>query len=356
MKQWMLFIWTLSVTLTSTNMMAQPQQGCGSSGPEHYFNARRTTLPEQLTFLVSEKIIVVLECAEIQDIHTHLIDSVIFLMEYRMLPIRDSLARLTPPLLISVEPIGSGMLRITTTSKPGPLAEVVANASTDPYATTHFNYTIEYTIDKHHTLVLYLQSLSALQELTRLEIGQLLQAAKDDIAKKKIARFIAKRITYPLSPQTLRSGRSLDTAGVFIHQYADRGISISVNTGIGLLNNTFVPSVSFPVTYRQSKKSGGFQHFGIGFDMLLNMDPEKPYRMQKNWYADLLYGFSDSGIHLFAGYLIHRQGELIPPNACRLGFTAPIRKSGGLSYRVAYHFSATQSKQNLFETGIRYNF
>jgi hypothetical protein len=356
MKRCNQFCWLLFVLLYSSTAVAQTQGGCGSSGPEHYFKARRTTLPEQVTFLVSDEVIFVLECAEIQDIHTHLVDSVIHLMEYRMLPLRDTLAGLTPPLLITFEPIGNGMLRITTRNNPGPLAEVVAISSPDPYATTHFNYTIEYTIDKRHTLVIYLQRLSSFQELTRLEIGHLLQAAKEDVAKKEIARFIAKRFTYPLRSQPLVTGRSLDTAGVFIHKKADRGISLSVNTGISLLNNTFVPSVSFPVTYRQSKKTGGFQHFGIMFDMLLNMDPERPYRLQKNWYADLLFGFSESRMHLFAGYLIHREGKLIPQNACRIGFTAPIGKSGGLSFRVAYHFSATQTRQNLFETGIRFGF
>jgi len=351
-------IMIIGITMISLSsaLKAQPQQGCGSSGPEHYFNAHRTALPEQLTFLVNADVIVAVECAEIMKIPSPMVDQVIQLMHQRLLPILDSVSGLTPPLLISFQPIGGEMLSITIRSNPDTLAGFVYNPSSESYVSTHFNYILEYPINPSHTLVVYTQRLAAMEELLPLSIGTLLESAKEHIAQKKIAGFIAKRITYPLSRPGLMAPQSLDTAGVFIHQKADRGVSVAFNFGVSHLNNTFVPSVAFPVAYRQSRKSGGFHHYGIMFDMLLSMDPEEPFRLRKNWYADLFFGMSQSRMHLFAGYLIHREGELIPRNACRVGFMAPLVKTSGLSFRVAYHFSATQSRQQLFETGIRFNF
>jgi len=54
-----------------------------------------------------------------------------------------------------------------------------------------------------------------------------------------------------------------------------------------------------------------------------------------------------------AGYLIHREGELLSPNACRLSIGIPLTRSGALQWHTAYHFSTTQKGQSLIEMGVR---
>ncbi len=347
-----------AVTITITSLILtsiisglaaqQAGEGCGSSGPRHYFNISMTDHPEKLTFLINEDLIVAVECKEILLIPvTQLIDSVVSDFQQRLMGIEDSLNTFKTPLLIKFHHLYNGLVKLSVIRKDSLLYESVGKSGDETYQNTFFKYTIEYPVDESNTLVIYTNRLNFTEFISVSDIRGHVIKAQADIISRDIPRFAAKTCTY-----IIKDG-IIDLNAAHIHKYADRGIGITLNTGLSYLNGEFVPSISFPVVYMQSRKQGKPIQVGISFDILLSIDKEKQYRIRDNWYAEALIIPGKSYPTFFAGYLIHREGDLLPPDACRIGVDIPVTKSGNIRLRNAFHFSLTHPGQNLFETGIR---
>lgn len=340
-------LWVIFEILFFTTMAsAQPTGGgCGSSVPLHYFHQQRTPHPERLTLLFNEDLILCVESKEILEIPST-IDSAIGIMQRHLSRWKDSLMTLPPPQLIIFHQETGKRIRITV--MPDTLApfETVYQPKLDTYHTTRHSFTVIYPLDKDHTLVLYMNRWEDLWDPALQNIDTLIRQTVEHTTSLKISKFIAKNCTYHIMEGIP------DFAGAHIHQQGDRSIQITLNPGLSYLNGTFAPSIAFPVRFVRLHKRGHTIIYGLAFDILFHMDPERPYHIFNNWYADAEIEFTRSHTSIFAGYLIHREGDLLPPNAFRLGLDTRLYKTRNISMRAAYHFSLSQPSQNIFELGI----
>ena len=340
----LMVFWTLF--LGSIPAQSQSGGGCNASGPEHYLAIQRSHHPERLTMAFPNDLVVSIECREILTIPQGL-DSVIAQAKVHLERLHDTINTLGPPWLISITPADNGMIRIAVETDTIAPLQMVYHPDNQKYQPAHFRYNLVFRVSYQHTLVISMNAPTALKQLSSVVVDTLVARAITHVAKQEFPRWAAKSVTY----QVLNG--DLDTEGAHFHRLGSRKMGFNISPGLSYLNTTVAPSFAFPLVYARSTKRGNTISYGISFELLLHMDAEEPYRIRNNWYAEGLFRFGNPAATLSAGYLIHREGDLLPPNACRIGASVPINRSGSLQWFSAYHFSVTNKGQNLVETGIR---
>lgn len=338
----------LMLLLVGITVRSYPQQGCGSSGPEHYFKSSRSDHPERLTFICNRNnIIIAIECSEILEIPAgNRTDSLITEMLDYLNAVTDSVGSFTTPLAIVYSYLPGNNRRLNISANNDALAEFVFLNEEEKSVSNVFKFLAEFRLDSKNTVVIYFNKFSALDSIRNIRFSEIIREAQADIERRDISRHAAKSFTY-----NLIDARP-DTTSAYVYHYADRHISVGTNFGLSYVNGNFVPSISFPLAFSRSSKGGSQLLFGISFDIIMNMAPDEKYTIHDNWFVDGFIIKGDPGYKFFAGYLIDRKGELFPSNSCRLGIDIPLTSRGYTSLRTTYYFSAS-GRGNLFELGLR---
>jgi len=314
-------------------------------------------LPEKLSMFFNNKVKVVVESMEILKIpQDDKQDSIFRTMLKDINKIQDSLSRISTPLNIyySIFDKNSRKLRVCPNNEAK--AEFIFKGNSDTITSSFFNYQIEYYINRTNKLFIYTNKLSDLECLDKITYTDILKQIKTDLSNKKIASFRSKICTYPICNNTLDLNHAeISKKGSFM-------ISSGMDFGLAYLNDRFVPNISFSLAYIFSPKSEIKNMVGIDFQQFMNIDPNMAYHLEGNQFVDVFFNakmpnhpfYYGTDLRVFAGYLVHRQGNLFQENTWRWGFDMPAGKNFRISY-VLYRGKGSGDKElGLFEIGLKY--
>ena len=313
--------------------------------------------PEKLTFLFNNDVKMVIESKEILAIPQDQKQENFFRnLVADISKVQDSLSRLKEPLIISYSALDKNNRKLKVTFNTEAKAEFVFTGNSDTVVTSFFNYRIESNLNGNNKLIIYTNKLSSLMSLNEVSYVDIIRQVKSDIEVRKIPSNNTKKCEYSVTNNQINVTKVEFGKGF-------RGISPSADFGLSYLNDHFIPHVSVSLAYIFSKKAMMKSMLGLSFEGYVNMDPQKAYTQQENYFVDVFYNpkypfhpfFYFTDIKFLAGYLVHREGDIFPKDTWRFGFDMPAGKNFRITY-VVYMNTFKNDHSGLFEIGIKYKF
>jgi hypothetical protein len=321
-----------------------------------YAQHAREHLSEKLTLLLDNEIKIVIESNEILKIPADKEQDTIFRnLLADINKVQYSLSKLSLPITISYYNIDKNSRKLEVAANSGTKAEYIINGNSDTIANGFRNYTIECSLGKNNRLILCTNELSMLSRMNDIAFTEIVQQAKADISARKIPARKIKTCSYKIENNTI------DLASADILKRGVSVISPGASFGISYIYDRFLANVSASVGYVFVPKTETRKTIGISSECFANIDPNKAYNVQYNYFADVFFGSKKPHNKLyflrdtkvFIGYLFHCEGNAFQKNTLRWGLEMP---AGG-NFRiviVGYHTNLQKGNEGLFEIGIKY--
>ena len=322
------------------------------------FVNEKNTFPEQLTLLFNNDVKMVIESREILKIPQDKKQDTLFRnLLSDINKVQDSLSKMNVPLIISYNLNDKNSRKLKVTNNPEAKAEFIFTGNSDTVASSFFNYKIEYNLDWNNRLILYANKLSGLSSLNEIVFTEIILQAKTDISGREIAAYKAKTCSYKIK------NNKIDISNADIKKHGMFLITGCMDFGLSYLNDRFLSNISASINYVFSPKTETKSLFGVSGEMYVNMALNTAYKMQGNYFVDVLYNkkfpshpfYYATDLKIFAGYLVHREGDVFPKNTWRIGADMPAGKNFRIEY-VVYSNNLNNGNFGLFEIGIKYRF
>jgi len=319
---------------------------------------RVSNLPEKLTLIYGNEVKIVIESAEILKIPQNSEqDNIIRNLLSDIYILQDSLSKLNTPLTISYYTIDKNGRRLKVSSNSDTKAEFIIRGNSDTIISNFFNYKIEYRMDKNNLLILYTNKFSNLASIRNTPFSELVQQVKSDISSRNIPSYKAKFCQYFVKND------KIDIYSADVRKKGTFGLYQRLDFGLSYVNDRFLSNISCSIAYVFSPKNISTSMIGLTGNLYLNMDPNRTYNMQGSCFVDAFYNkkmpnhpfFYATDLKFFAGYLVHREGDVFGKDFWRIGLDMPAGKNFRIKY-VTYFNIQSQKNSSLFEVGINYMF
>jgi hypothetical protein len=321
-----------------------------------YSQNERGYLPEKLTLLFNNEVKMVIESNEILKIPMEKEQDTIFRnLLADINKAQNSLSKLSIPLTISYYIIDKNNRKLEVVENSGTKSEFIINGNSDTIVSSFRNYTIECSLGKNNRLILYTNELSRLSSLNDIVFTEIVKQAQSNISVRKIPARKVKTCSYKIEKNTL----NIASADIL-----KRGVSVispGASFGISYIYDHFLANVSASVGYVFAPKTETRKTLGISYECFANIDPNKPYNVQYNYFVDVFFGtklphtsfYFLRDTKFFIGYLLHCEGDVFQKNTLRWGLEMPA----GENFRivcVGYHTNLHKNNEGLFEIGFKY--
>ena len=269
--------------------------------------------------------------------------------------VQDSLSTLSVPLTISYGSMDKNSRKLEVVANSGNKAEFIVAENSDIIAIGFRNYTIECSLGKNTRLILYTNELSGLGSLNDFAFTEIVQQVQSDISLRKIPARKAKTCSYKIENDIV------DVASADIRKRAVPVVSPGASFGISYIYDRFLANVSASVGYVVTPKTEKRKTLGISLECFANIDPNKAYNVQYNFFIDAFFRARQPhhafyflrDFKVFIGFLLHREGDVFQENTFRWGLEMPAGKNFRIVC-VGYHTNLKKGNEGLFEIGIKY--